>query len=170
VAVESEGEGRGATFRVELPASRNAPAWRAAPVGARENLHGLHALVVDDRPDERELLGTILERHGARVTTADSVRRALDAIAEARPDVLITDIAMPGEDGYVLLRRVRELGPAQGAGIPAVAVTAHARAEDRDRALAAGFQSYVAKPIDRARLLQAIAIACGRAREPEAAS
>jgi protein-histidine pros-kinase len=170
VAAESAGEGRGATVRIELPASRHLPAPPRGPRHTHENLHGVHVLVVDDRADERELLAAILERHGARVSTADSARAALQILGDARPDVLISDIAMPDEDGYVLLRRVRGLAPAQGGGVPAVAVTAHARAEDRDRALAAGFQSYVAKPIDRARLLQAIALARGGvAPEPETA-
>jgi protein-histidine pros-kinase len=167
VAAESAGEGCGATFRVELPVSQHVPSFRAGPIGRHENLNGLHVLVVDDRPDERELLTAILERHGARVTTADSTQAALRAIADARPHVLITDIAMPDEDGYVLLRRIRELSPAQGGSLPAIAVTAHARQADRDRAIAAGFQSYVAKPIDRARLLQAIALACGHVAASE---
>ena len=164
VAAESDGEGQGATFTIELPVGRHPTTGRSPVVapGSGQRIDGLRVLVVDDRADERELLKTILERHGADVTTAESTREALRAIAARRPEVVISDIAMPGEDGYTLLRQIRALGPEQGGDIPAIAVTAHARAEDRERALATGFQMYVAKPINRAKLLEAVMLVCRR--------
>jgi CheY-like chemotaxis protein len=112
-------------------------------------------LVVDDQPDERDLLATILASRGAQVETAESAEAAIAAIERLVPMVLVSDIAMPDQDGYALLRRVRGLGEAQRA-LPAIAVTAHARPEDRSRALAAGFQTYISKPIDHGRLVRAV--------------
>ena len=167
VAAESRGEGQGSTFTVELPVGRrsSAASKAMAPPAARlmQNLDGLDILVVDDRADERELLTAILERHGAHVRTAASAAEALSEFQTRRPDVLISDIAMPNEDGYALLHKVRNLSREEGGDVPAIAVTAHARAEDRERALAAGFQMYVPKPIERIRLLDAVALVCGRA-------
>jgi CheY-like chemotaxis protein/nitrogen-specific signal transduction histidine kinase len=159
VVAESAGKGQGSTFTIELPAGRQAASAASMPhIVAREELQDLYALVVDDRADERDLLSAILERHGAQVATADSARAALRLLEHRRPDVLISDIAMPEQDGNELLRQVRRLG-AEWETLPAVAVTAHARAEDRERALAAGYDAYVAKPIDRMKLLDAIALA-----------
>jgi CheY-like chemotaxis protein len=104
-------------------------------------------LVVDDEEDERELLTAILTLRGARVATAESAEDAVRALQAAAPDVLVSDMAMAGEDGCALLRRVRTEGGA-ARHVPAIAVTAHARHEDRERALAAGFRTYLPKPID----------------------
>jgi CheY-like chemotaxis protein len=103
---------------------------------------------VDDEPDARDLLVAVLEQEGARVTAVGSAAAALEALSrEPRPDILLSDIAMPHEDGYMLIRRIRALPPDDGGLIPAVAVTAYARAEDRRVALTAGFQAHLTKPV-----------------------
>jgi PAS domain S-box-containing protein len=165
VRAESEGEGRGATFTVLLPV---APVHQTASVGERvhpaardtlpsydcpERLDGLKVLVVDDEPDARELLGVAIRRCGAQVRVVGSAQEALEALEDERPDLLISDIGMPGEDGYDLIRRVRQL-PAEGGGkVPAIALTAYARTEDRLRALRAGYQMHVTKPVEMAELM-----------------
>jgi CheY-like chemotaxis protein len=121
-------------------------------------LTGLHVLVVDDEADARELLVTVLEQFGAVPRAAGSVAEAVKVLREFRADVLVSDIGMPGEDGYVLLRRLRALEAERGSpGIPAVALTAYARGEDRRRALLAGFRMHVPKPVEPAELAEAIA-------------
>jgi PAS domain S-box-containing protein len=169
VAADSPGEGRGATFTVDLPAGRSGSPellptlpGRAAP----GRLDGVRVLIVDDQLDERELFTTILGGFGAETKTAASTAEGLKLVRDWKPDVLVSDIAMPEEDGYALLRKVRALGRDAGGDVPAVAVTAHARAEDRERALAAGFQTYVAKPIDRLKLVEVVARAAGRIVPP----
>jgi CheY-like chemotaxis protein len=119
----------------------------------------VHVLVVDDRADERELLAAILERHGARVSTADSARAALQILGDARPDVLISDIAMPDEDGYATLKRIRrwEAGNALRGCRPAIALSAFTQREDRIRALSEGFQMHLTKPVAPAELVTVIA-------------
>jgi PAS domain S-box-containing protein len=161
VVAESEGEGRGATFIVELPVAggdRDAAAESQklaaslAEVGAAVSplpeLADLRVLIVDDEPDARLLLKTIMEQSGARVRVAASASEAMVALKEFRPDILVSDIGMPQEDGYALLRNVRALKPEEGGRIPAVALTAYAQEDDRLRALLAGFQVHVAKPIN----------------------
>jgi hypothetical protein len=160
VAAESEGEGRGATFNIELPVAdgdRSAAesqklsaslAEVAAAVSPVSQLTDLRVLIVDDEPDARLLLKTIMEQSGAKVRAAASASEALVALKEFRPDILVSDIGMPQEDGYALLRRVRALKPEEGGRIPAVALTAYAQEDDRMRALLAGFQVHVAKPIN----------------------
>jgi PAS domain S-box-containing protein len=147
VRAESEGLGRGATFTVTLPCevgpSRVEPA-PATRVGDESDLHGVRVLVVDDEPDARELAGRVLEEHGAAVVTAASGPEAIDALDAAAPDVLVSDLGMPGMDGYALIRAVR----ASGCHVRAVAVTAFARSEDRLRALAAGYEAHLAKPFE----------------------
>ena len=167
VAVQSEGEGQGATFSVHLPvaaATRTAERAPAAvttegPVG--QSLAGLRLLIVDDEADAREVMRFMLERGGAQVRTADSAAQALDAIREARPDLLISDIGMPVEDGYVLVRRLRAMEEGLGRRLPAIALTAYASEEDTRRALTAGFDAHLSKPVDPARLID---IAAGLAR------
>ncbi|AUX41619.1 two-component hybrid sensor and regulator [Sorangium cellulosum] len=163
----SEGRGRGATFTVRLPLT--APSQRLGqrrrqsglelPSGIepRPELDRLNILVVDDEEDTRELVAAMLEQCGAHVTAVASTAEALAALRALQPDVLVSDIAIPGEDGYELIRKVRAL-PARGGGrTPAVALTAYARTEDRMRALRAGFNTHVPKPIDPAELLAVIA-------------
>ena len=164
VAVESAGENKGATFAVELPsvsAQRQPNAGLEQGTGD-ERLEGVRVLVTDDQRDDRELLSMILGRQGAAVRTASSSVEALEVLRSWKPDVLVSDVAMPVEDGYTLIGRVRQLSDPAVAGIPAIAVTAHARLADRRRALEAGFEYHIAKPIDRMRLIDAVASAVGR--------
>ncbi|HEY0100837.1 MAG TPA: PAS domain S-box protein [Pyrinomonadaceae bacterium] len=175
VRANSAGEGTGATFTVTLPIAavhRREETEERTPEAARdmspahdcpERLDGLKALVVDDEPDARELLSVGLGQCGAQVTMASSARDALAALAAAKFDVLISDIGMPGEDGYELIRRVRELPPGAGGRTPAVALTAYARTEDRLRAMRAGFEMHVSKPVELAELIAIVANLVGRA-------
>jgi CheY-like chemotaxis protein len=114
-------------------------------------------LVVDDEADARELVATLLRHYGARVTAVSSAAEALALLkssdAETRPDVLVSDIGMPGEDGYSLIERIRRLAPEHGGLIPAIALTAYGRASDRMRALSAGFQAHMPKPVEPAELM-----------------
>ena len=155
VAAHSEGVGRGATFMVHLPLADLTPA-AAMPVheagGDFPRLDGIRVLVVDDEPDARALLGTVLEQCGADVAAVSSAAAALEALERDRYDVLLSDISMPEEDGYQLMRKVRAVAPS----LPAAAVTAFARAEDREAALAAGFRLHVAKPVEPATLARAV--------------
>jgi CheY-like chemotaxis protein len=167
--VQSKGEGQGATFSVSLPvaaATRTAERAPAAvstegPVG--QSLAGLRLLIVDDEADAREVMRFMLERGGAQVRIADSAAQALDAIREERPDLLISDIGMPVEDGYVLVRRLRAMEEGLGRRLPAIALTAYASEEDTRRALTAGFDAHLSKPVDPARLIDiAAGLAGGR--------
>ena len=171
VAVQSEGEGQGATFSVSLPvaaATRTAERAPAAvstegPVG--QSLAGLRLLIVDDEADAREVMRFMLERGGAQVRIADSAAQALDAIREERPDLLISDIGMPVEDGYVLVRRLRAMEEGIGRRLPAIALTAYASEEDTRRAFTAGFDAHLSKPVDPARLIDiAAGLAAGGRR------
>jgi CheY-like chemotaxis protein len=154
VSAASEGTGRGARFTVTLPLAGTV----AEPSAAREGvldfprLDGVRILVVDDEPDARTLMGTVLGQCGADVATVASAAAALEALRRERYDVLLSDISMPEEDGYQLMRKVR----AMNSRIPAAAITAFARSEDREAALAAGFQLHVAKPVEPAALARAV--------------
>ncbi|RKI49380.1 response regulator, partial [Corallococcus sp. AB049A] len=132
------------------------PAPERAPTTAPE-LGGVRVLVVDDEEDARELLRTLLEDSGAHVVTAGSAMEGLQVLQAEHPDVLVSDIGMPGTDGYGFIERVRALPGDQGGRIPAVAITAYARSEDRTRVLRAGFQSHVPKPVEPGELLAVIA-------------
>ncbi|MGH9940904.1 MAG: PAS domain-containing protein [Pyrinomonadaceae bacterium] len=173
VGAASEGEGRGATFTVRLPLSALRMAddgWgneeRDPPSTVRNLasaiLKGVRVLVVDDEPDARELVGTMLSQHGAEAIIAASTAEALDKLKENCPDVLVSDIGMPSEDGYALIRRIRTLD-ARGSELPAVALTAYARAEDRLRSLEEGYQAHLTKPVRTAELIQVIARLAGKA-------
>ena len=168
VEAESAGEGQGSRFAVTLPATPpgtvSALARAEAPgqEGPSQPLDGLRLLLVDDDLDTCEAMSVLLSRAGARVATASSVPEALAQLARSRPDLLITDIGMPERDGYDLLRQVRMRSPEQGGGLPAVAMTAYARPEDRERALAAGFQEHLPKPVDPADLIVVLARLAGR--------
>jgi PAS domain S-box-containing protein len=163
VHAESEGQGRGATFVVRLPV--RAKATRAhgdasdeAPPQSLPQLVGLRVLVVDDEPDMRELLCEILSECRSEVTAAGSVAEAMNVFERGgAPDVLVSDISMPGETGYDLIRRVRALPADQGGGVPAAALTALTRAEDRRHVLSAGFQLHVPKPVEPAELVTVVA-------------
>jgi CheY-like chemotaxis protein len=121
-------------------------------------------LVVDDEEDTREALAIGLGRHGARVATASSASEAMDALARERPQVLVADIGMPGEDGYALLRKVRALPAESGGATPAIALTGYANPQDRVGALRAGFQMHVSKPVTPAELAAAVASLVAPAR------
>ena len=172
---ESEGEGRGTTFTVSLPllpvrreAAAVAPrvhpaaAASAAPDTCPPELDGLRVLVVDDEPDTRGLLFAVLASCGADVSLAASAAEALERIGREQFDVLLTDIGMPEEDGYELIRKVRLLPPERGGRVPAAALTAYARAEDRLRALRSGFQTHVVKPVEPEELIAVVANLAGR--------
>jgi CheY-like chemotaxis protein len=165
IEAASGGEGQGATFKVTLPVRAVAtPLGEAGvtpvPVKSSWELAGVRALVVDDEDDARELIVTALTQYGADVVAVNSAEEAYTLITATPPqgrfDVIVTDIAMPGEDGYTMIRRVREWESARDANIPAVALTAYGRVEDRVRALNAGFQMHVAKPVEPAELAAVI--------------
>jgi CheY-like chemotaxis protein len=121
-------------------------------------LSGLRIVVVDDEPDARDVISRVLARAGASTTAVASVREALAAIAADKPDVLVSDIAMPDQDGFDLARQVKEMALSDGgSAIPALALTAYAREEDRARCLAAGFHAHLAKPVDPSELLAVVA-------------
>ena len=168
VSAESAGPGKGATFRVFVPAMQGSvnassprkDSWRPAPSGSV--LSGLRVLLVDDEADGREATAMLLSREGAVVETAESAREALSGLDRAVPDILLSDIGMPEEDGLSLLRKVRARASAGGGGVPAVAITAYARAEDRAQSLLAGFDGYVTKPVDPTELIAVIAQLTGK--------
>jgi PAS domain S-box-containing protein len=168
VSVSSPGEEQGATFVVRLPmavarrresgvtSTLREEALRAGLLSPRE-LHGLRILVVDDEADTRELLHTLLGNCQAHVRTAASSAEGLRILQEEEVDLLISDIGMPGEDGYTLIRKVRALASGSASRVPAVALTAYAGVEDRTRVLLAGFQSHVPKPVEPMELLAVLA-------------
>ncbi len=175
---ESEGEGKGATFTVMLPVT---PVYRVDDAGTRvhpaardtlpnyefaDRLDGLKVLAVDDEADTRDILVAVLASCGAQATAAASADEVLRLLGRERYDVLVSDIGMPEEDGYVLIRKVRALEGGGGGSIPAVALTAYARAEDRMRALSSGFQMHVPKPVEPAELITVVANLAGRYRRP----
>jgi signal transduction histidine kinase/ActR/RegA family two-component response regulator len=164
IKVDSDGEGEGATFTVRLPLARAAHhALQAALPSLVEDespvnsLLGLSVLVVDDDEDSRQVVSAYLEAHHATVQTVGSAADALEFLQRELVDVLLADVAMPGEDGYSLIRKLRALHPARAAMIPAAALTAYAREEDRTAALKAGFQMHLTKPIDAGSLVTAVA-------------
>jgi PAS domain S-box-containing protein len=164
VAVESEGEGKGSTFTVRLPlaAARNTEPHRSTSaetldLAASGALLGVRLVVVDDEPGTRELMRALLERCGALVDVAASAAEGLTLLRRVRPDLLLSDVGMPGEDGYEFIRKVRALPAEEGGRTPAVAVTAHGRTEDRTRALLSGFRAHVSKPIEPAELVAVLA-------------
>jgi CheY-like chemotaxis protein len=186
VHAESEGEGKGATFTVKLPllnkaqeqgngaesehSSLEQPGLKGesdnfdlgTSAEAPGNLSGLQVLVVDDEPDVRSLLITVIEESGANAIAAESVPEALKVLEQLQPDVLVSDIAMPLEDGYTLIRKVRNLEAERGGLLPAVALTAYVREEDCQQAIEAGFQMHISKPVDTTKLVMAVANLAGR--------
>jgi CheY-like chemotaxis protein len=169
IEAASEGPGRGSTFTVKLPllpvSARPSPSEkhvhptldRAVTLDCPAELRGLKVLIVDDEDDTRELVATTFSGCGCVVQGASSAREALEAVRAFHPDVIVSDIGMPGEDGYELVRRLRRLPPEEGGRTPAAALTAYARAEDRRQALRAGFEMHLPKPVEPAELLAAVA-------------
>ncbi|HZG53890.1 MAG TPA: ATP-binding protein [Pyrinomonadaceae bacterium] len=175
VRAESEGEGKGSTFVVSLPTV----AVKGEPERAERLLHsvnphiriecpsslqGLRVLVVEDEADTRDMLRAVLEHCEIEVITAGSASEALESLVQFQPDVLISDLGMPEDDGYSLIAKVRALPVEQGGQIPAAAITAYVRAEDRTKVLLAGFQLHVPKPIEPAELVAVVANLAGRLR------
>jgi CheY-like chemotaxis protein/two-component sensor histidine kinase len=168
VSAHSAGEGRGASFVVKLPTAAMSSLTREPmedrrrplppmPLAAAQSLEGVSVLVVDDDEQSRLVVAAHLEAYHAAVITAPSAATALDVLQRQHVDVLLADIAMPGEDGYSLIRKLRALEAPSIAAIPAAALTAFARNEDRQQALEAGFQLHLAKPIDAEALVSAVA-------------
>jgi len=172
VEASSDGEGKGSTFTMDLPLASdsqvelNASDIEADDVHARsERLEGLWVAVVDDDPDARELMRVMLEAEGARVTTCGSCEDALALLSDKataalrprRPDVIVADLAMPGRDGFDLIRTLRRLEAARGGAMPAVALTGLAGEEARLRSLAAGYQEHLTKPLAMEELVTTIA-------------
>jgi CheY-like chemotaxis protein len=171
VSAASRGRGQGATFTVTLPLA--APSEevseieRDRPAGAGEipqshvpppdHLRDLRVLLVDDEEDARNLLGLILTSYEAEVKVCASAAEALQTLDEWRPDVLVSDIGMPGEDGYELMRKLRARELERGGFVPAIALTAYARAEDARRAIEAGYQTHIPKPVDPGELAAVVA-------------
>jgi PAS domain S-box-containing protein len=176
VSAESEGADRGATFTVRLPAA-HLPQWAAGarsgaiaaphprpamPERDAPRLDGLRLLVVDDDGDARDVMAEVLRGRGAEVFASASAADALEQLEAVRPDVIVSDIAMPEIDGYTLIRRIRSLPPERGGRTPAVALTAYSQTEDARRAFAAGYQVHVPKPVEPARLATLVANLGGR--------
>jgi CheY-like chemotaxis protein len=166
IQAESPGEGQGATFTVRLPiigsVTQLVPEIEPAAADKESfkspsGLEGLHVLIVDDDKDTLELLGAALKQRDATVTAAQSVAEAMKAIAVSKPDVLVSDIAMPDQDGYELIHKLIAMNSDPAKRIPAVAITAYAKEEDKERALTAGYQSYLAKPIELSEFVAAVA-------------
>ncbi|MCA1634436.1 MAG: response regulator [Acidobacteria bacterium] len=173
VHAESEGEGQGATFVVQLPLMvmrrevekqerRHPTAGGGLSLDCPPQLDHLRVLIVDDEEDTRDLLRAVLEQCGSEVVTAGSATEALEALEKSKPDVLISDIGMPEEDGYALISKIRALPTECGGKVPAIALTAYARTEDRVRALVAGFQVHLPKPIEPVELVAVVASLAGR--------
>jgi PAS domain S-box-containing protein len=177
VSASSPGIGMGSTFKVHFPASRTLRRLQpesgppelesrrfvqGESLGERQKLNGVHVLVVDDDPETLDMLKFILERSQAKVTTAVSAVEALRALEQSPADVLVSDLAMPNQDGFDLIRQVRSLPPERGGNIPAVALSAYTRDTDRRRALAAGFHFYLSKPVSPSELIAGLATMLGR--------
>jgi CheY-like chemotaxis protein len=174
VEVASEGKDRGTTFTVDLPrapaesakgserAKTSEPESNGLPENFSTILDGLRILVVDDEVDSRDLVTAILTRCGGEVQCCESVAEAITTFRSWKPDVLVSDIGMPNEDGYSLIKKIRKLRMKLAREVPAVALTAYATDDDRARTLSAGFQMHVAKPIEPKALVRSIASAAGR--------
>jgi signal transduction histidine kinase/CheY-like chemotaxis protein len=171
IRAESAGEGKGSTFTVTLPltAAVNGPSARTERASIEDadrseadapstSVRDVHVLVVEDEADTRELIRLVLEEAGARVTDVGSVREAETTLERGLPHVLVSDIALPGEDGYALIRKLRLRPRDQGGEIPAVAVTAQCRASDRMRAMSSGYQMFLRKPLDPSELIGAVGL------------
>jgi CheY-like chemotaxis protein len=158
ITADSPGEGLGATFTVQLPLLDVEPKIRQTEELPEQepDLTGIRVLTVDDEPDARALLTALLTQYGAEVTTVASAAEVLATLESFQPDVLVSDIGMPDVDGYALIQQIRALPPEKGGQIPAIALTAYARAEDRQQALSSGYQRHVTKPIEPEQFVQAV--------------
>ena len=171
VSAESEGEGQGATFKLRLPKgagpmpAADALDTRAVPpdeaLGDLDHLDGVHVLIVEDDTDSRNVLALLLQKLGALVEAVPSAREAVDRVRNRRPDVLVSDIGMPEEDGYSLIRRVRQMPADAEKKLPAIALTAYARRQDAEAAIGAGFDCHLPKPVSPAQLIKAIKTVIG---------
>jgi CheY-like chemotaxis protein len=160
IEASSEGEGHGTTFTVRLPLQVRSASTEDLTTEAKdpgEGLSGVHILLVEDEAGARETTRRLLQEYGARVVAVESAAAAHDAIAIQWPDVIISDIGLPGVDGYQLLKSIRAQAVGNGSRVPALALTAFARSEDRQLALSAGFDEHLAKPVDPDRLLSTVA-------------
>ena len=174
---ESEGEGHGATFRVRFPiataaavsnqtvAAEGAAIPTAVPAAASSLLENLRIVVVDDDDDGRTLTSLILTEAGATVRSVATVREALQVLESDHADALVSDIGLPDQDGYSLIREIRRREAEQGGFLPALALTGYARPEDRTRSLTEGFQAYISKPVEPKNLTAAIAVMIHRLRD-----
>jgi CheY-like chemotaxis protein len=173
ISARSSGEGQGASFCVVLPLAitKREPSSGEHPTAQRDSisfdcrtvtLEGLRVLVVDDELDARNLLKRLLTECKAEVILADSADQGMSKLQHDHPNVLISDIGMPQKDGYALLREVRALPIEQGGRTPAIALTAFARSEDRTRAMMAGYQSHISKPVEPQELIATVASLAGR--------
>jgi len=162
VEVHSEGRNKGAKFVVKLPIIQAArlepsvpPASNAASNGHGEfSLNGLKILIVEDDADSRDMLETILKQHGARVVEAENVERGFALFRAEQPDILVSDVGLPEQDGYDLIRRIRALPPTDGGNVPAIALTGYVSLQDQIQTLSAGFQEHLSKPVDTDRLIE----------------
>lgn len=164
VSAQSDGMNQGATFTVTFPlmADRSIPVSHDTISSDTYSLDGLKVLLVDDEPEARQIISTVITRTGAEVKSCQSAREALVKLSEWKPDVILSDIAMPEQDGYSFIRQVRSLPHDKGGDTPAAALTAYARDIDRRQALAAGYQMHIAKPIGASQLVTMIARLAGR--------
>lgn len=164
-SVKSEGENMGATFKITLPVNaeqktqdssqQNLPDLPAQP-GAKALLQGVRVLLVEDNEDSRFMLKVMFEQHGMEITDVDTAAAALSIIGQVQPDILISDVGLPGEDGYELIRKIRLLAPEQGGTVPAVALTGYASLQDRTHALDSGYQEHLSKPVDIDKLVELV--------------
>jgi CheY-like chemotaxis protein len=162
---ESTGKGQGSTFTLTFPVpALTIEPDQIAPLMSSPSLHGLRVLVVEDEADSRDLLAALLGAGGAMVTAVPSVPEALAQFDRDVPDLLIADLGLPHEDGYSLIRQVRALASGSADRVPAMALTAYARPEDRDKALAAGFQMHLAKPVAPDDFMDAVSALARRSR------
>jgi CheY-like chemotaxis protein len=177
VSASSDGPGKGSRFLLRLPARPAVPAISRGSAGSESRpsqpgdpslprLDGLKLLVVDDEEDALALVTQVLESRGADVYSVASASEALERLASLKPDVIVSDIGMPDEDGYSLIRKIRALPAENGGRTPAVALTAYARAEDAQRAFAAGYQLHISKPVEPSQLANVVANLGGRSQLP----
>jgi signal transduction histidine kinase/ActR/RegA family two-component response regulator len=162
IRAESEGPGEGAVFTIHLPfvsgtrEIENRKEHKEGKVYTSNVLKAARILIVENEPDARALLEMALKRNGAEVKSAADVKEAMEAIKAWRPEIVLSDLGMPTEDGYALIRQIRALPPENGGAIPSAALTAYAREEDRQRAIAAGFDMHIAKPVSVNELISAV--------------